>query len=377
MRVVIDGRMILPYMSGIGRYLMGLCHGLEAIESDNCYELWLQKILPDNHPAWKLNGRQLKIRSLNIRHMSLRSQFQIPWLLSRENPDLYHYPHFDLPWNTRERIVITIHDLKYLAYPKFFPSTGLYKQLVIHMLLKHSCQRSSAVICVSHFTANDLHKRLGIPIEKLKVIPHGIDEKFFIRPAPEVLLNFRQRHRLERPFLLFVGERRPHKNIAGLLKSFELFIRQSKFKYDLVIAGRRYSDYQLPEKITEELGLIRRAHFIDTIPDKELPLLYQSADALVFLSFYEGFGFPILEAMASGIPVIASDRTALPEIAGNAAILVSPDNPQEAADAIQALISGASMRERYISEGLGRARQFSWHQCAQRTNQVYLEAVNK
>ena len=179
MRIVIDGRMILPQMSGIGRYLISLSRALRDLGDDTSFELWLQEDLSIDHPARKLAGNNFQVRVLPVKHMSLSGQWQIPFEAARSRADLLHFPHFDLPWATPGRVVATIHDLKYIAHPEFFPQFEEAKRLAMQIMMSFTCRRAQRVICVSKFTAQDLHERLGAPPHNLRVVPHGVDERFF------------------------------------------------------------------------------------------------------------------------------------------------------------------------------------------------------
>ncbi len=377
MQIVIDGRMILAHMTGVGRYLLDLIPVLRETAPDLELELWLQKSLPAGHPAWQLGGERLHLRPISYRHMSLGGQFAIPAELAGAHPDLYHYPHFDLPWFVSGAAVATIHDLKYIARPDFFPRRGRAKRLAMRVMMAHTCRRARQVIVVSLSTAQDLNGYLGVPLSKLHVAPHGVNQRFFQRLPPQTLDDLRHRYNLADSYVLFVGERRPHKNITGLIEAFAIFRRMAPRPYQLVIAGKRYADYQIPEKIVEEIGLQDYVRFIDHPPDADLPALYQAADALALLSYYEGFGLPVLEAMASGTPVVTADRTSLPEVTGNAGLLVPPDAPEQAAQALNSIVPGGMLRQEYISAGLEHARQFTWQRCAGQTLEVYRKATKE
>ncbi len=377
MRVVIDGRMILPQMSGVGRYLISLCRALRDMEDDISFELWLQEDLSIDHPARKLASDNFQVRVLPVKHMSLSGQWQIPFEAARSRADLLHFPHFDLPWATPGRVVATIHDLKYIVHPEFFPKFEDAKRLAMHLMMAFTSRRAQLISCDSKWTAQDLHTHLGVPMNKLRVVSLGVDERFYQPAPPDAVHELRQRFHLEQPFVLFVGERRPHKNLIGLLKTYALFRRMTGQPYQLVIAGRSYADYQEPEKIAKQFGLSDSIIFLDYVAEFDLPILYQAADAFVLLSYYEGFGLPILEAMASGTPVVAANGTALPEVVGEAGLLVDPDNPDQAADALRQIASGGAQREQMIGLGSERARQFTWERCAQETKEIYREAMRR
>jgi len=377
MRVVIDGRMILPQMSGIGRYLISLSRALHDLGDDTLFELWLQEDLSIDHPARKLASDNFQVRVLPVKHMSLSGQWQIPFEAARSHADVLHFPHFDLPWATPGRIVATIHDLKYIAHPEFFPHFEESKRLAMHLMMAFTCRRSQLILCDSKWTAQDLHARIGVPKQKLRPVPLGVDERLFISSLPDALQELRQRMHLDQPFILFVGERRPHKNLIGLMKAFSLFRRMSNQPYQLVIAGKSYADYQEPETIAKQFGLSDSICFLDYVAEFDLPVLYQAAEAFISLSHYEGFGLPILEAMASGTPVVAANCTALPEVVGEAGMLVDPDNPDQAADALRQIVRGGAQREQMIALGSERARQYTWERTAQKTLEIYREAQTR
>jgi glycosyltransferase involved in cell wall biosynthesis len=375
--IVIDGRMILPHMTGAGRYLLGLCAGLNELEGDERIELWLQAGLPADHPAWGVGGKRVILRSIGASQMSLSGQWELPRALHRTRPDLLHYPHFDLPWLAPGKLVATLYDIKYIVHPEFFPYGSRLRQWAIRVMTRHTLRRAERVIVPSQSTANDLVQRLGASREKLRLIPIGIDDRFFQPVSREVIAGICSRYSLERPFLLFVGERRPHKNLEGTLRAFEIFRRHARQDYRLVIAGRPYPGYQQPEALVQALGLADRVRFIDEAADIDLPELYHAAEALILMSLYEGFGLPALEAMACGTPVVVSNTTSLPEVAGEAGLQVPPDQPEEAAEALVKVIRGGSERERCIALGGEWARSFTWERCTRQTLDVYTEALNQ
>jgi glycosyltransferase involved in cell wall biosynthesis len=161
-----------------------------------------------------------------------------------------------------------------------------------------------------------------------------------------------------------------------VIQAFATFRKVGGKDYQLIIAGKPYADYRLPEQMVEDLDLQGSVRFIDYVADEDLPLLYGEAEAVVLLSFYEGFGLPILEAMACGTPVVASDTTSLPEAVGEAGWLVPPGNSEIAAMALRQAVFDGEMRSEYISRGQDRARMFTWERCAKRTIEVYHKAVN-
>jgi glycosyltransferase involved in cell wall biosynthesis len=379
MEITLDGRMILPQMIGVGRYLLGLVKALPgAIETsagDDHLTLWLQSGLPPDHPAWGLAGERVTVRALSLAHMQLRQQWIVPGELRRHPPDLFHYPHFDLPWAVPGRVIATIHDLKYIARPDFFPEQGRIKRLLILLLMRFTVRRSRKIIAVSQNTKIEMQRWLQVESHKVAVISEGVDEKFFSKPGPEAVADFLQRYRLAEPYILFVGERRPHKNLIGLIKAFAILRRMVARPVQLVLAGKSYAGYTAPERTAKELGLAGEVRFLDYVPEADLPLLYHACESLALLSHYEGFGLPILEAMAAGKPVVAADNSSLAEVGGPAAIYVQAEQPEMAAAALRQMLTDRAMRASCIAAGLERARQFSWERCASATLSLYHEAL--
>ena len=375
MRILIDGRMILPEMTGVGRYLLGLCRALAELDSDLDYELWLQENIPGNHPIFQLSGKRFLFRRVPLRQTSLLAQLRFHTYLQDPKPDLLHCPHFDLPFHIPGKVVATIHDLKYLVHPEFFPHLPGLRRSAMRKMMVYTCERAQALICDAHFTAADLQSLLSVPNEKIQTIYLGVDAARFGKQPAAAVKAFREKHALQKPFILFVGERRPHKNLPGLIQAFARFQELGGDEHQLVIAGRAYRDYTLPEQTAASLDLTDKVRFLDHFPETELDLLYQSADLLALLSFYEGFGLPILEAMASGTPIVASTGTSLPEVAGDAGLLVPADDPLSAAQAFTRLIPGGDARQTCIQRGLERAHGFTWERCARQTETVYRKVI--
>jgi glycosyltransferase involved in cell wall biosynthesis len=378
MFIAIDARMLLPQMTGVGRYLSGLAQGLASIlyEDNDAeqVEFWLQAGLPPEHSIWQLQSPRMKMCAIAARHMSLRQQWVVPIEARRRKPALYHCPHFDLPVLTPGKIVVTIHDLKYLAHPQFFARKAHARRLLMRLMMGAAVQRARLVITDAEFTRRDLAQRLNVPMNKTRSIPLGVEARYQPQIPSQAIQEMRQRYHLAENYLLFIGERRPHKNIPGLLRAFAIFQKMSQQPYQLVIAGKKYAQYDEPERLAQALGLEGSVRFLDYVADEHLPALYGDAKVLALLSLYEGFGLPILEAMACGTPVVAANRTALPEVCGQAGLLVEPQEAQQAALALLEAAEGEP-RQEWIEKGLAWAKRFTWEACARQTLEVYREAL--
>jgi len=379
MRTVIDARLILAQMTGVGRYLLGLARGFGQLPGEDTFEFWLQADLPRTHPAWSLGNQRVCLHPVALPHMSLRAQWALPALLSRTRYEVLHYPHFDLPLLVGGPLAVTLHDLKYITRPDFFSfagrSFGRARRLVMLAMMRSAVQKAGRVIVVSESTRQDAIRRLKAPPDKLRVVYHGVEEHYFRPLSAAQIESVRRRYGLEQPFVFFLGERRPHKNIPGLLRAFAIFQRLARQPYCLAIAGKPYAEYRYPEQLAEELELASAVRFIDNLPDADLPALYQAASAFALLSYYEGFGMPLLEAMAGGAPVLAANTTSLPEVVGQAGLCVPPDDPEAAARALQSLVEGGEKRAACIAAGLQHARQFTWERCARQTHAIYQEII--
>ncbi len=268
--------------------------------------------------------------------------------------------------------IITVHDLI-----RYFDLKGMDTLIhrpnlrdKIYLSLDYlGIKRARRIIAVSHTTKRDLVKYLGIPEEKIKVIYEGIDLKTF-RPVRERVLPF--------PYILYVGSEHPRKNLKALLEAFALLKRRDGFE-DLKLvkvgaAGGNERDFRSDTKaIIKELGLESEVFFTERVPVEKLVRFYSNALCLVLPSLYEGFGFPALEAMACGCPVIVSNRGSLPEIAGDAALVVNPQDPEEIARAILKIAEDEELRRELSERGLRRASLFTWDQAAAETAKVYRE----
>jgi len=228
-------------------------------------------------------------------------------------------------------------------------------------------KKAAAVIAVSHTTKRDLIQHLGIPEERISVVYEGIDHRVF-KPASRRLLDY--------PYLLFVGSEHPRKNFTGLLRAFFKLKSERRFK-DLKLlkvgkAGGPEADFrQHTLKVINELNIPRDVIFTDYVAEEDLPAYYSGAECFVLPSLYEGFGFPPLEAMACGCPVIVSNVASLPEVTGEAAIKVDPYHTYSLASALEVVLADDSLKRELVSKGLERARQFSWKKAARETMAVY------
>ncbi|MBI3287812.1 MAG: glycosyltransferase family 4 protein [Chloroflexi bacterium] len=298
-------------------------------------------------------------------------QVLLPLHLAREGVDLLHGLGFVIPLASRRPGVITIFDLGFVVHPELIkPARRIY----LSTMARLSAQRARRIIAISQATKQDIVRLWGIDPQRVVVIPCGVEERFR-PPAPEALEAWRRRRSLPEHMILFLGTLEPRKNIPGLLRAYALLRSRGLRSHMLVLAGA--AGWGQTSILAEmgRLGLNGQVFLPGYVPSEELPLWYAAADLFVYPSLYEGFGLPVLEAMACGTPVIAADGSALPEVVGEAGLLVSPTDVEALAEAIQRALQDPSLREAMRGKGLLQARRFSWAEAGRRTAQVYEEAT--
>jgi len=285
----------------------------------------------------------------------LWTQFQLPSLYRKLKSTLLFSPIPEAPLFSACSYVITVHDLIPLRFPELFSKA---QQLYCRYYISAVIQQSKHVICNSRTTAQDLSNFLGISENKITPIPLAYDNK-----------NFRVLDLPKQNYFLYIGRHNPHKNTERLIAAFAA-LPNSK-NYELWLVGPSDSRYTPTlEAQVAELGITNQVKFLDYVKYSELPKIINSAIALVFPSLWEGFGLPVLEAMACGTPVITSNISSLPEVAGDAAILVNPYNTGEITEAMQALATDSELRSHFSTQGIMRANQFSWEKTGQATAEV-------
>ncbi|MGA2171358.1 MAG: glycosyltransferase family 1 protein [Terracidiphilus sp.] len=288
-----------------------------------------------------------------------------PWWLARAlgnltYHDLFFSPGYNSPLFCAAPFVFTIHDLNHIDRPE---NSSPFKRVYYATVLKRACYRAAKILTVSEFSRARIIEWSGVPPEKVVNVRLGVDPEYHPGVAP---------YELPFPYLLCVSNRKRHKNE---FRTVEAFARAS------LAAGIRlvFTGNPTPELFDciEHNHVARRVHFVGMVPDAQLPSLYRSAEALVFASLYEGFGLPVLEAMACGTPVVTSNIGALQEVAGNAALLVDPTSMDQIATAMQLLVSDTSLRLQLREKGLAQAAQFSWASTTARVHELLGLATGK
>jgi glycosyltransferase involved in cell wall biosynthesis len=368
MRVAIDARKLHDF--GIGTYIRNLLRNLARIDRETEYVLLCRQADMGVTRQLGENFRAVLEPSPNY---SIREQAHIPYLLLREKPDVYHAPHYVLPPLVPCRSVVTIHDTIHMMFPQYLPNRGAYAYA--RTLMWTAAKRSDRILTVSESSRRDIVRYFKVPPEKVVVIYNALDERFGAEPRPEEIARVRERFQLDHGFVLYVGNIKPHKNLVRLIEAFEALRRDGFDELKLLIIGDEITKWPELRRAVHRYKLHKHVRFLGFQSEETLAILYRLAAVFVFPSLYEGFGLPPLEAMASGTPVVTSNLSSLPEVAGDAALLVDPYDVAAIRDAIRRVLTEPALREDLRRKGLVRAKQFSWEQSVSRTRQIYLDTA--
>ncbi len=299
--------------------------------------------------------------------------------IRRRGLDLLHAPVNVLPLRLPCPGIITLHDLAFLRFPQFFrPARRAYQQ----WFTPQSARRAALIIAISEHTRRDIIELLHLPEERIRVIYPILPERFSQPCSAEAVQAFRQRHQLPEQFILFLATLEPRKNLMRLLDAFRLFKRETSLPHTLVLAGAQGWFMQALEQRIHALGLAHEVRLVGYIAEEEKVLWYHAADLFVYPSLYEGFGMPVAEAMACGVPVITSNASSLPEVVGDdatfgerAALTIDPYDTEALAHAIQQGITDIALREQLRERGPARAQRFAPGPLAQQVMQAYHDAA--
>ncbi len=367
MRIGVDARIVYYARGGIRNYVLRLLEALAPLDVDTDYYV-LHSRKDRNPPLSGLNFHS--VACWTPAHHRLER-----WALGVEvthlGLDLLHAtdsipPAFGFP-----RSVITVHDLNYLYYPQFLTAQS---RRYYNRQIEWAVRRADHILADSHATKSDLVSLLGVPSEKVTVVHLAADPAFRLLPEAEAWRVVAQ-YGLEPGYLLFVGTLEPRKNLPGLLQAYRLSLDAQGTVPPLVVVGGKGWLYDEIFEHVEALRLNEHVRFLHNVPDADLPGFYNAAGVLAIPSFYEGFGLPVLEALACGAPVVAAERASLPEVVGEAGILVNPDDAGDIAQALARALTDESLRSRMREMGLAQAARFTWECAARETLAVYRQVV--
>jgi len=360
--VAVDTRTDDPHFPGIGRYTRNLAHALlrTATAADE-----IVLITGHRRPA----RGPVRVATVAASPFSLRQHWAIPAHLHRLGAHLYHSPYFLMPFRPRIPCVVTIHDLIPLRFPHYFTAA---QRLLYRLALRRAVQVARILIAVSDATRSDLVSLLGVDPHRIRVVHEGV-EPLFTPAAPPAIAAMRNRIGLPDRYALCVGSNKPHKNLVRLVDAWA----QLRGAIPLIVAGPWDARFPEARRRGAALEAAGRLRWIGHVADSDLPALYTGAQCLVAPSECEGFGLPVLEAMACGTPVACAQAGSLPEVAGDAAVLFDPGDVDSIAHALDGLLADDAQRAALMQRGLARAATFTWDAAATQTWEVYRRAVDE
>lgn len=367
-RVAIDARKLRDF--GIGTYIRNILVELHRLDQETEYVVLCRAL--DVEQARALAPR-FRVVVEDAVPYSLGEQFRIPLRLIRERVNLVHEPHYVLPPAIRCRSVVTIHDCIHLMFPQYLPNRLGY--IYARASMWTATRQAARVLTVSEASKRDILRYFDIPPAKVRVIPNAIDGRFLAAPDEATTDRVRQRYQLDHPFVLYVGNIKPHKNLERLIAAFGRLRAGGPEGLKLVVVGDEVSKYPSLRQMVHRHKLDKHVRFLGFQPQETLASFYRLANVFVFPSLYEGFGLPPLEAMACGTPVVTSNVSSLPEVSGDAALLVDPYDVDAIAHGIRRVLDDETLRADMVTRGYARARQFSWAESVAQIRSVYLELL--
>jgi glycosyltransferase involved in cell wall biosynthesis len=367
LRIVIDARKLHDF--GIGTYIRNLLKQLARLDGETEYVLLCHP--RDTNVAGAL-GPNFRAVAETSRPYSVAEQIGIPLAVWRERADLFHSPHYVLPPLVPCRSVVTIHDCIHLMFPQYLPNRVAHAYARASMWA--ATRRSDRILTVSETSKHDILRFFRVPADKIAVIYNGIDDRFTHEPPPEEIARVRERYQLNHPFVLYAGNIKPHKNLVRTIDAFQM-VREEIADLTLLIIGDEISKYTALRRAVHRHQLHKYVRFLGFVPDETLAVLYRLADVFVFPSLYEGFGLPPLEAMASGTPVVTSNVSSLPEVTGDAALLVDPYDVGAIAEGMRRVLTDSRLRSELRARGLRRAREYSWEVSVKKIRDIYDEVA--
>lgn len=372
MRIGIDATALPPNPVGAGNYIIQLVRALCRIDTEHELVIFAHRrgrelIAAPTHPG--VTWVEIPDKSPGMR--LLWEQTVFPWLVGRSKVDLLHSLHYTRPLILPCASVVTFHDMTFFLFPELHTRI---KRLFFPLAIRLSARLAEALITVSESTRRDAIRLLNIPPQKIHAVPSGINPEFQPITDAATLEAVRRKYRLPEAFLLFVGLIEPRKNIPLLLRAYARLAGEGNMP-DLVLAGRLGWMVEDLLQLIESLSIQERVHLPGYISPEDLPIVYNLAHVFVYPSIYEGFGFPPLEAMACGVPVITSANSAMLDHVAEAGILTPPQDEAALTQALQSLLGDAALQHKLSIAGRLQAQKFKWQTTAEGTLRVYEYAL--
>lgn len=366
MRIAVDAHAIGRHLTGNEVYVRSLLREFAALDPEFDFVAYISE-----------NGAEKLIpKRFEKRHVASDPYLRLGWHLSHrlaaEPADLLHV-QYTAPLFGKTPVVATVHDVSFIEHPEYFTA---WRRLQLRMNVARTVALASRIITVSEFSRDAILRAYPVSPEKVRVVPNAATPEFRVVSRGRAAQAVRHQFAIDAPFIFSVGDLQPRKNHIGLITAFtSLVSNHPELKHHLVITGQKTWFTSKVMAAAQASGLASRIHFTGFVSDADLVNLYNAADCFVFPSFYEGFGLPILEAMACGRAVACSGTSAMPEVAEGAGLLFDPRNPASIARAMADVLLDSELRQRLEARGLQRAAHFSWRKSAEATLDVYRDAL--
>ena len=366
MRIGIEARWITHEKTGFGNYAVQLLRNLSRSDRDNEYAVYTNSTCHDDQIFRNANFSNVVLDAAPAWYKHVRLPLDL--MRRRQGLDLFHFLYNSPPLFFPCDYVLTIHDLSYRYVPQMI---SLKDYLSINVQLQATARKARRIIAVSENTKTDIIKFLNIPEHRIEVIHEGVGADY--RPVTETttLERVRRKYHLPEKFMLYVGTYLPHKNIDTLLLAYRELLLQGAVRAKLVLAGKKGRNSQRIEKLVAQLDLQSQVVSTGFVAEEDLPALYSMSEMFLFPSLYEGFGLPILEAMACGVPVALSSASCHREIAGDAALYFPATDPAALAGCMGEIASSIDLQRELKARGMERARSFTWESMAEKTRKLY------
>ncbi|HTY40494.1 MAG TPA: glycosyltransferase family 1 protein [Thermoanaerobaculia bacterium] len=370
-RVGIDARKLTDF--GIGSYVRNLLEAIARHPDSERYRFRVY-VRTDDLEAVPALPERFEIVVEDSPGYSLSELTRFAWRLRRDRLDLFHATHYVVPPLARARAVVTIHDIIHVLYPQFLPNRAAL--LYARVMIRRALRRADRIITVSNNSKRDLVDYFGIAPSRIEVVYNGVAQRFRADVPAAERERVSAKYGLPHPYLLFLGGEKPHKNVRNVLRAFAEARRERALPHALVLAGPMPKNRSRVEALIAALDVAASVVRPGVVVEEDLPGLFAGADAFLYPTLYEGFGLPVAEAMACGVPVLTSSTSALQEIAGGYAYLVDPMDVDAIARGIVDLATDPTRRAEFAELGRRRAADFSWERAAGQTLRVYAEALS-
>jgi len=371
-RIAIDATSVPPQPAGAGVYAIELVRALAQRDRHDGYALFTRGAWADAIVAGRRNWRLEHVASGSRALRLVWAQSRLPRAVAALGIDVLHSTHHTLPLaGVRCRRVVTIHDVTFFRIPERYPPA---RRLYMQTLTRLAARVADAIIVPSNAVRDDVRRTLGVPESKIATVYEAAAAQYAPVERARALAVARE-YRIEAPYVLSVGSLEPGKNRARLFRAMRQ-LRDEGFEHRLAVVGQKAWKYEQEMELVGQLGMADRVIFPGYVKQEHLPALYAGADAFAFPSLYEGFGLPVIEAMACGVPVLTSNISATAEVASDAALLVAPTSLDAICDGLRLLLRDADLRADYARRGIERAAQFSWRRAADETHAVYSRVVS-